>query len=199
MTEHEELVKELRQLFDKTTRATAFSSIDYPARVNAALVAIYAYGKRKALTDVMGVVVDKETTDRIDMAAKGGVVIAEYPPHIGAIPVPAALVHELIEYFTQPNDTASAWSFTDQRRKEIAAALTASAVEPVAELHVVFDGPPSHESGRFVEVESADGRGVRIGRWEQRGDFWHLILTGKDLATPPSMREVMLRDPEGGE
>lgn len=26
-------------------------------------------------------------------------------------------------------------------------------------LYVIFDGPPSHESGRFVEVETADGKG----------------------------------------
>ena len=47
------------------------------------------------------------------------------------------------------------------------------------ELHIVFDGPPSHESGRFVEVETPDGKSVRAGRWEQRGDFWHLILPGR--------------------
>ena len=48
-----------------------------------------------------------------------------------------------------------------------------------AELHIVFDGPPSHESGRFVEVETADGNGMNVGRWEQRGNYWHLIIGGK--------------------
>lgn len=45
------------------------------------------------------------------------------------------------------------------------------------EIHILFDGPPSHESGRFVEVEDANGKGIDVGRWEQRGKYWHLILT----------------------
>jgi hypothetical protein len=28
-------------------------------------------------------------------------------------------------------------------------------------LDIVFDGPPSHESGRFVEVEDIEGRSIR--------------------------------------
>lgn len=44
--------------------------------------------------------------------------------------------------------------------------------EPV---FVVFDGPPSHESGRFVEVETADGKGVGVGEWKKREDgLWTL-------------------------
>lgn len=43
-------------------------------------------------------------------------------------------------------------------------------------LDVVFDGPPSHESGRFVEVE-VDGRSVSAGEWVDRGDgYWALRL-----------------------
>lgn len=44
-------------------------------------------------------------------------------------------------------------------------------------LYVIFDGPPSHESGRFVEVEDSAGQGVGLtGRkWEQRsGGLWSL-------------------------
>lgn len=43
-------------------------------------------------------------------------------------------------------------------------------------LYVVFDGPPSHESGRFVEVEDENGRGVKSGcTWRQRPDgLWDL-------------------------
>jgi hypothetical protein len=37
-------------------------------------------------------------------------------------------------------------------------------------IYVVFDGPPSHESGRFVEVETADGRGLSP---RQTGADWH--------------------------
>ena len=45
-------------------------------------------------------------------------------------------------------------------------------------LYVVFDGPPSHESGRFVELET--DRGASTGSassgadWAQEGDLWSL-------------------------
>lgn len=43
-------------------------------------------------------------------------------------------------------------------------------------LWVVFDGPPSHESGRFVEVHNAEGEGVTVeAQWMDEGDgFWTL-------------------------
>ena len=42
-------------------------------------------------------------------------------------------------------------------------------------IFIIFDGPPSHESGRFVEVETADGHSVRAGEWKQREDgLWTL-------------------------
>lgn len=44
-------------------------------------------------------------------------------------------------------------------------------------LDVVFDGPPSHESGRFVEVENLEGFSVGAGEWIDRGNgFWALRL-----------------------
>lgn len=44
-------------------------------------------------------------------------------------------------------------------------------------INVVFDGPPSHQSGRFVEVEDDDGRGLSVGTWIERPDgFWVLRL-----------------------
>jgi hypothetical protein len=39
-----------------------------------------------------------------------------------------------------------------------------------------FDGPPSHESGRFIEVER-DGASISFGKWKQDGDDWLLELT----------------------
>lgn len=57
------------------------------------------------------------------------------------------------------------------------------------ELHILFDGPPGPESGRFVEVETADGQSVCAGRWEQRGEFWHLILTKHDIPVEAPKRE----------
>lgn len=47
-----------------------------------------------------------------------------------------------------------------------------SAQEPV---YVIFDGPPSHESGRFVEVETENGKSVSVGKWENySGKYWRL-------------------------
>lgn len=40
---------------------------------------------------------------------------------------------------------------------------------------IVFDGPPSHEAPRFVEVESPPGTGIRFGEWVKRDDgYWVL-------------------------
>lgn len=41
-------------------------------------------------------------------------------------------------------------------------------------LYVVFDGPPSHVSGRFVELEDETGRGVGGVAWRQENDRWLL-------------------------
>jgi hypothetical protein len=42
---------------------------------------------------------------------------------------------------------------------------------------VVFDGPPSHDSGRFVEVEDEQGRSFNAGEWIDRGNgLWALRI-----------------------
>ena len=42
-------------------------------------------------------------------------------------------------------------------------------------VYVIFDGPPSHESGRFVEVETEDGKSISVGKWENySGEYWRL-------------------------
>lgn len=59
-------------------------------------------------------------------------------------------------------------------------------------IDIVFDGPPDHDSGRFVEVEDAQGRSIRVGSWMDRGDgFWvlrlpdHRALTAAGSSAPP--------------
>ena len=53
----------------------------------------------------------------------------------------------------------------------------------MGEIRIVFDGPPGHEAGRFVEVEDIDGRGLDAGEWHERDDgFWELRIEGVDLA-----------------
>ena len=50
------------------------------------------------------------------------------------------------------------------------------------QIHIVFDGPPGPESGRFVEVETPSGRSIRAGIWKKRRDgYWVLILTPEDF------------------
>lgn len=43
-------------------------------------------------------------------------------------------------------------------------------------IDIVFDGPPAHESGRFVEVE-IEGKSVSVGEWIERPDgYWVLRI-----------------------
>lgn len=60
---------------------------------------------------------------------------------------------------------------------------------PVAPyVDIVFDGPPCHESGRFVEVESPVGRSINFGEWIHRDDgYWALRFTAP---TPDTERHV---------
>lgn len=48
----------------------------------------------------------------------------------------------------------------------------------VREIDILFDGPPSHESGRFIEVEdTATRKSVSVGEWVKRDDgCWVLRL-----------------------
>ena len=44
-------------------------------------------------------------------------------------------------------------------------------------IDIVFDGPPSPEGARFVEVEDSRGRSVNFGEWVQRPDgYWALAF-----------------------
>jgi hypothetical protein len=48
----------------------------------------------------------------------------------------------------------------------------------VPTIDIVFDGPPSHESGRFIEIEdSRSHKSIKVGEWIDRGDgTWALRL-----------------------
>lgn len=48
-------------------------------------------------------------------------------------------------------------------------------------IDIVFDGPPGHEAGRFVEVENADGKSINFGEWVKRQDgLWALRIPAPD-------------------
>ena len=45
-------------------------------------------------------------------------------------------------------------------------------------INIIFDGPPGPESGRFVEVETDDGKSINAGEWIERPDgLWGLRIT----------------------
>jgi len=44
-------------------------------------------------------------------------------------------------------------------------------------IDVVFDGPPSAEGARFIEVEDDTGKSIRVGVWIRReDDYWVLRI-----------------------
>ena len=48
-------------------------------------------------------------------------------------------------------------------------------------MDIIFDGPPSHKSGRFIEVEF-DGESASVGEWQERSNgLWALHLTSEQL------------------
>jgi hypothetical protein len=52
-------------------------------------------------------------------------------------------------------------------------------------IRVIFDGPPSHESGRFVEVETLDGKSINLGKWINNGNgMWALEFEVVTDSTP---------------
>lgn len=58
---------------------------------------------------------------------------------------------------------------------------------------IVFDGPPSHESGRFVEVESPPGTSVNFGEWVHRSDgYWALRFkrSGEEMRLRKALADI---------
>ena len=80
------------------------------------------------------------------------------------------------------------WSYKDdaERRKKMQMAhefaegwyqAVRSKGHQMSEIHIVFDGPPGPVAGRFVEVETPDGRSIKVGEWRERPDgYWALVL-----------------------
>lgn len=49
-------------------------------------------------------------------------------------------------------------------------------------ISIVFDGPPGPVPGRFVEVEDGSGRSISLGRWQEDGEYWRLVIGRADVA-----------------
>lgn len=84
----------------------------------------------------------------------------------------------------------------DEIEEEIRALLASRAPPvhpaPVGSVHILFDGPPSHESGRFVEVENDAGASINIGEWVKRADdLWDLVIP---YPAPVDGRDKVLED-----
>lgn len=47
-------------------------------------------------------------------------------------------------------------------------------MKPSEKIRIVFDGPPSHEGGRFIEVENEHAQSVSFGEWVEEGELWYL-------------------------
>ena len=57
---------------------------------------------------------------------------------------------------------------------------------------IVFDGPPGHDAGRFVEVEDSEGLSISFGQWVHRDDgHWCLRLPACDTFDPDAVRELL--------
>ena len=84
------------------------------------------------------------------------------------------LADRLIDQLWRQTKVAIAWRERAARRLDPSTVL-------VDYIDVVFDGPPSHVSGRFVEVESPANRGVKLGEWVQDGEWWRLRFRPMDF------------------
>ena len=51
-------------------------------------------------------------------------------------------------------------------------------------MDVVFDGPPEHVAGRFVEVEDADGKSINVGKWLERNDGYWVLRMPRPVEQP---------------
>jgi hypothetical protein len=69
-------------------------------------------------------------------------------------------------------------------RAEKAERELASATKVV---RVIFDGPPSHESGRFIECEDEQGHGIKAGEWKELDNgLWELAIRARTTEGTPN-------------
>jgi hypothetical protein len=54
---------------------------------------------------------------------------------------------------------------------------------------IVFDGPPEHFSGRFVEVENEAGESINAGTWEEMPNGWWRLWIDDSAAVAAARAE----------
>lgn len=101
-----------------------------------------------------------------------------------------ALLRGVVDAIRGPHpDPLTRWGVHDA--PELAAALVAER-DRAGFFDVLFDGPPAHVSGRFVEVEDENGKSIRVGRWIDRGDgLWALRIGLRESALETALRELV--------
>ena len=101
-----------------------------------------------------------------------------------------AVRDRLIDYYGHP-DTGE-----ERRLHNDIVALMRARPAPAPDhdyIDFVCDGPPSHESGRFVEVEDPSGASIKAGEWIDRGNgLWALRVHRP--APAPSSAPVAVQD-----
>lgn len=64
-----------------------------------------------------------------------------------------------------------------------------------------FDGPPSQQGGRFIEVENLEGASIKVGEWRQDGDDWLLVIERSQQEAAPefNLESEYVSEPKGEE
>ena len=58
-------------------------------------------------------------------------------------------------------------------------------------INIIFDGAPGPVAGRFVEVETDEGRSINVGEWVERPDgLWALRITQLPEAPTPDSEQT---------
>jgi hypothetical protein len=97
--------------------------------------------------------------------------------------------HDALAEWERLRDEACALYRAEGAKRDAAESRLADATATPRKAYsfrIRFDGPPGPESGRFVECETLDGKGVSVGYWEQDGDDWLLIVQGYDPPAAPA-------------
>ncbi len=69
--------------------------------------------------------------------------------------------------------------------------LPVSLVSETKPINIIIDGPPGPESGQFVEIETDDGKSIRLGGWHPRPDgLWSLRITELPVVEPKKLFEM---------
>lgn len=55
-------------------------------------------------------------------------------------------------------------------------------------IRIVFDGPPDHNAGRFVEVEDENGKSIDVGEWVNSDGYWYLVFPDHRLLRAENKR-----------